>query len=198
MRRLLLAGAVAAALVGSPDRAQALTIRDIIELTRAGLGEEVLLALIEVDRGVYPIDPATLKQLKAAGVGDRVLVALVRSGRETPVEVPAPVPTDVPNEEDRAAQVVVIDHRDQPVERIREVPVAVPVFIPVSSSRHRHRLIDRTFDASDFVPFQSGPPAARPVRAPAPEPVYWGWGGKRRPETWDPSPGEVKPPDRRK
>jgi hypothetical protein len=197
MRRLLLAGAVVAALVGSPHQAQALTIRDIIELTRAGLGDDVLLALIEVDRGVYPIDPATLKQLKAAGVSDRVLVALVRSGREVPVDVPAP-PTEALNNEPPPAQVVVIDHRDQPVERIREVPVAVPVYIPVSSSRLRHRPVDRAFDAYDFVPFQSGPPAARPVRAPAPEPVYWGWGGKRRPDSWDPAPGEVKPPDRRK
>jgi hypothetical protein len=125
-----------------------------------------------------------------------VLVALVKSGREAPVEVPPPLTEPPPNQEPPEPQVVVIDHHDQPVERIREVPVAVPVFIPVSSSRLRHRPIDRSFDASEFVPFQSGPPAARPVRAP--EPVYWGWGGKRRPDSWDPARGEVKPPDRRK
>ncbi len=79
MRRVLL---LVVALLGFVARAEALTVRDIIELSRAGLGEEVLLALIDVDRGVYRIDNATLKSLKDAGVPERVIVALVRSGRE--------------------------------------------------------------------------------------------------------------------
>ena len=49
------------ALTFLPARADALTVRDVIELTRAGLGEEVLLALIEVDRSIFPIDAATIK-----------------------------------------------------------------------------------------------------------------------------------------
>ena len=52
MRRALV---FAVLLSGFVATAEALTIRDVIELTRAGLGEEVLLALIEVDRGVYAI-----------------------------------------------------------------------------------------------------------------------------------------------
>ena len=196
MRHVLLALGITAALAGSPRTAEALTVRDIIELARAGLGEDVMLALIEVDRGVYPIDAATLKQLKEAGVGDRVLVALVRSGRETP----APLPLPEAEAEPPAPQVVVIDHRDDETERVREVPVpvAVPVYIPVHTRSRYHdaHAPAGTYDASGFVPFQSGPPAARPV--PKQEPVYWGWGGKRRPDTWDPAPGEVRPRDRRK
>lgn len=194
MRHFVVVLGVMAALTGGARSADALTIRDIIELARAGLGEEVMLALIEVDRSVYPTDAATLKQLKDAGVSDRVLVALVRSGRETPA---APAPLAEPEAEVPQPQVVVIDHRD---ERVREVavPVAVPVYIPVHT-RPRHLdfpFRTGTYDASAFLPFQSGPPAARPV--PKPEPVYWGWGGQRRPDTWDPAPGEVKPPARRK
>ena len=68
--------------------AQAVTLRDIVELTKAGLGDEVLLALIDVDGGVFDIDAATLKSLKAAGVSERVIVALVRSGRERPPLLP--------------------------------------------------------------------------------------------------------------
>jgi hypothetical protein len=177
--------------------AEALTIRDVIELSRAGLGDEVLLALIEVDRGVYSIDPATLKQLKAAGVSERVIVALVRAGRELPPE-PAPLP--VADDQTSTPQVVVIDHHDEPpqvVERVREVPVAVPVFIPVTRSRH-HRPVDVSVDTSNFLPFQSGPPAVRPVQPRKTEPVYWGFGGKLRPDAWDPNPPGVKPHDRRK
>ena len=62
MRRFAL---IAIAILGLAARAEALTIRDIIELSRSGLGEDVLLALIEVDRGIYGIDTDTLKSLKA-------------------------------------------------------------------------------------------------------------------------------------
>src|SRR6185295_851092 len=72
-----------------PSRADALTVRDVVELTRAGLGEEVLLALIEVDRSIFPIDAATIKELKASGVSERVITAMVRSGREVPSTEPA-------------------------------------------------------------------------------------------------------------
>jgi hypothetical protein len=194
MRRLVLVVAAVALLAG---RAEALTIRDVIELARAGLGDEVLLALIEVDRGVYAIDPTTLKQLKAAGVSERVIVALVRSGRENPPE-PAPMP--LTENQAPTPQVVVIDHHDeqpQVVERVREVPVAVPVYIPVTRARH-HRSIDASVDTSNFIPFQTGPPAHQRVNPQKAEPVYWGFGGKLRPDAWDPTPAGVKPHDRRK
>lgn len=199
MRRLLLVGTMVATLSGT---AEALTIRDIIELTRAGIGEDVLLALIEVDRGVYAIDTPTLKQLKAAGVSDRVLVALVRSGRER-VESPEPLPV-IEDPDPPAPQVVVIEHHD-PVERVREVPVAVavPVYIPVAT-RRRHRPTDGIHDASSFLPFQSGPSVGRPVTPHKAEPVYWGWGGKLRPDAWQPTPApghdpkDVRQRDRRK
>ena len=50
MRRAFsLALAVFAAGILTAGRAEALSVRDVIELSKAGLGEEVLLALIEVD-----------------------------------------------------------------------------------------------------------------------------------------------------
>lgn len=194
MRRLFFVGITIAALAGT---AEALTIRDVIELTRAGLGDEVLLALIDVDRSIYAIDTATLKQLKKAGVSERVIVALVRSGREVRVEPPAPI-TDEPPSEAPAPQVVVVDHHDHPpVERVREVPVAVPVYVPIFT-RSRHRGVGRTHDTRDestFLPFQSGPPLVRPVEQRKAEPVYWGFGGKLRPDAWQPDP---KTTDRKK
>ena len=53
--RLALALAVLL-LAGAVSRAEALTIRDVIELTKAGISDEVLLALIDVDGGVYASD----------------------------------------------------------------------------------------------------------------------------------------------
>jgi hypothetical protein len=197
MRRLVCLLATALTLSAT---AEALTIRDVIELSRAGLGEDVLLALIDVDRGVYAIDTKTLKALKEAGVSEKVIVALVRSGREQTLEPP---PTPVFEEEPLPpppAQVVVIDHRD---DHVREVAVPVPVFVPVAigNPQFRSRRFTRpTVDpTSTFVPFQSGPPVARPQVVAPKQPVYWGFGGKLRPDAWNPEP--PKPPrqeDRRR
>src|SRR5690242_8272349 len=114
-----------------PASASALTVRDVVELTRAGLGDEVLLALIEVDRSIFPIDAATIKELKANGVSERVITAMVRSGREVPPPeaAPAPAVADAAPVAAPQPQVVVIEHHDPP--EMREVQVAVPVYIPV-------------------------------------------------------------------
>jgi hypothetical protein len=156
-----------------PVRAQALTVRDIVELSRAGLGDDVLLALIEVDPSVFPIDAATLKALRAAGVSDRVIVAMVRSSRTPPPPLDPVVGPDDPPQAP-APQVVVIEHHDAPI--IREVQVAYPVYIPIATRsgfrQHRDmRRDDRT-------------PAA---------PVYWGWGGTLRPDAWKPNVGPTVP-----
>ena len=181
MRRLAI---TVVALLGFVPAVEALTIRDVIELSRAGLGEEVLLAMIEVDGGVYQIDTATLKSLKAAGVPERVIVALVRSGRERPAP---PIPVAAPAEAPRAPepQVVVIDHQsEQPP---REVVVPVPIYVPVAVTRGSRRHVDKRHVPveSTYVPFQSGPPLHTP-HVPKSERVYWGFGGKLRPDAWQP------------
>ena len=107
-------------------RAEAVTIRDVIELSKAGLSEQVLLALIEVDRGVFAIDTATLKQLKEAGVSDAVIVALIRSGRTPPPEPSwrRARPT-AGAQQPREPEVIVIDHHDAPAPAAVPYPVAV-------------------------------------------------------------------------
>src|SRR3954466_15760028 len=105
LRRTLLACFSILAL--SAGRAEAVSVRDIIELSKAGLSDTVLLALIEVDRPVFPIDIATMKQLREAEGSDAVIVAMIKSGRPArdvahapiaaaPVEEPAPAPAPQP------------------------------------------------------------------------------------------------------
>jgi hypothetical protein len=186
MRRLL---AILTLALGPavPAGGQTLSTRDVIELSKAGLGEEVLLALVEVNRSVFPVDRETMKSLKDAGVPPTVIVAMVKSGRDQ-VEAPPPpqqpvapsqeVTTDVSTarerelerELDRAQE----REREREMERYRAdrrasqyvVPVAVPVYVPV-------------------------PVRPRPPVKPA-EPVYWGWDGKRRPDSWEPAPVREK------
>ena len=145
-------------------RAEAVTIRDVIELTKAGLSDDVLLALIEVDRTVFTIDTPTLKMLKDAGVSEPVIIAMIRSGRSTPPEaqvLPEPQPVEVappPAVEPQAVE------PPQPV--VREVPVPVPVAVPVA------------------VPVVVAP--ERRTRHECVHYEYWGFGGKLRPDAYAP------------
>lgn len=175
-------------------RAEAVTIRDVIELSKAGLSDQVLLALIEVDRGVFTIDTPTVKQLKEAGVSETVIVAMIRSGR-TPrarepelVPEPAPVPSSAPGPE-----VIVIDHHDAPSPAPAPIavpyPVAVPVYVQVPTRRFQgHDTITTTFPTDVGLVKARVPVPANCVKA---EPVYWGFGGKLRPGSWEPPPTVV-------
>jgi hypothetical protein len=172
--------------------ASALTVRDVVELTRAGLREDVILALIEVDPSVFPVDTATLKMLKQAGVSERVIVAMVRSGRThppAPTEPAAPVVIEeVPPPEPR---VIVIDHHDAPV--VREV--AVPVYVPVPVSNRRVHVEDRVSHVPDPVDaaLRQEVRDGRPIEQPRASPTYWGFGGQLRPDAWgQPAPAPVK------
>lgn len=172
----------------SAARAEAITLREIIELTQAGLSEEVLLALIEVDQRVFPVDPDTLKALKDGGVSPRVIVAIVKSGRTPQPQPDAAVPDSTVAEppDPPAPRVIVID---RPV--VHEVPVAVavPVYVGVGGrSRVRHRDEPYLVPPTPFVPFGSAAARTAEPMEPRkrPEPVYWGWGGKLRPDAWQP------------
>jgi len=198
MRRLVLLIIPLVTLI--PTAAHAMTVRDVIELTRAGLGEEIILTLIEVDPSVFPIDTATLKTLKDAGVSQRVIVAMVRSGRTQVPSDPAP-PTVV--EETRAPepQVVVIDHRD--AVQVQQVPVAVPIYVPVPVTNRRVHVSEHVgnerlanvpdpYDAARRASVRQDLPLDDPRvsggHARESQPVYWGNGGKLRPDAWQPTP----------
>jgi len=86
---------------------------------------EVLLALIEIDQRIFPVDPDTLRALKEGGVSERVIVAIVKSGRTVNPEADAPaaIAEALPPPE---PSVVYVD-RERPV--VREVAVPVPVAV---------------------------------------------------------------------
>lgn len=188
LRRSLLACLTVMALTAG--RAEAVTARDIIELSKAGLGDPVLLALIDVDRSQFAIDAATLKQLKQAGVSDAVIVAMIRSGREDRDPLPpAPAAEPLPQAEAPQPQVVVIDHHDAAPQ---PVVVPVPVYVPVDTRLANGRRHGDT--VTTILPTDQGLVKARvpvPPNCVKAEPVYWGFGGKLRPGSWQPQPTVV-------
>jgi hypothetical protein len=179
-----------------PAQSQAVTAREILELSRAGLGEEVLLALIEVDGGVFTLDTEMLKSLKEARVSERVILAMVRSGRNRPVDaVPPPVMTDPPVDPRPAIapepQVIVIEHERPVVEH-----VGIPVYVAVPQGRvvPRNRRVHQLQHPFDPSPGFGAPLPVSPAPAAVnPEPVYWGWGGRLRPDAWKP-PNHIEKP----
>src|SRR5262245_46210492 len=192
IRRAAVACLVVLALTAG--RAEAVTLRDIMELSKAGLSDSVLLALIEVDRSLFAIDTATIKKLKEAGVSDVVIVAMIRSGREQPPEPPPapPVvvdPQDPPNE----PRIVVIDHHDAPqAPVVYPVPVAVPVYAPFAATglvdgavRRNSNVVKATVQTDQGIVRARVPLPINCVNA---QPVFWGFGGKLRPGSWEPPP----------
>ena len=116
-------------------RARAVTLEDIVELSQAGIGEVVLIELVEMDDIAYPLTPSRLRALKGAGVSDQVLLALLRSGRSADDDRPAAARRHDPprtrrsdgcRTRPRAACVPVVTSI---------VPVPVPVLVPTRPAR---------------------------------------------------------------
>jgi hypothetical protein len=190
VRRTII-GLAAMLMLSVATSAQAVTIRDIIDLTQAGLGDQVLLALIEVDGGVFDIDADTLATLQRAGVSEAVIVALVRSGR---VRQPEQVPdqTATMSSERASPQIVVVQSPPSVVHDTVEVPVPVYVGVPVVVHQRQGHARSAATSAPQGLPQLTSPLASRPYLTDTPpqptpaQPVYWGWGGKLRPDAWQP------------
>lgn len=159
MRRLLIAFSLT---LGIAAPAHAVSLHDLIDLSRSGLSDDILIALVESERSVFRLTPEDLKELKAQGLSDRLLLHLLQTPAlreeaarveaferrlEIASQAPQPAPAAAPDPE-----VIVID---------RVETIAVPVYVP--------------------VPYWGLPdPSGREATAP----VYWGYGGKRRPDAW--------------
>ncbi len=171
------------ALGASPARA--VTVHEILDLVAAGVSDEVIVALIEADDEPFDLDANQILDLRAAGVSDRVLVAMLRSGRRTAPLAP-PEPAVHPQ---RAAWRTVVPGvvptgRQAHWAHLRAAFVPVPVLVtPVPGSG---------VSASGLTGFGASAPVLTgfevlPPRAPAAAsqaPVFWGWGGTRRPDAW--------------
>jgi hypothetical protein len=71
----------------TPSTASAVSVHEIVGLSRSGVSDEVILTLIERDNTIFTIDPDQLVALKKQGVSQAVVLAMLRSGRQ-----PAPAP----------------------------------------------------------------------------------------------------------
>ena len=73
--------AVLIALFGTSARLSAVTVDQIVSLSKAGVSEAVILALLDRDRTMLTIDPEQLVTLKREGLSDTLIMAMLRNGR---------------------------------------------------------------------------------------------------------------------
>jgi len=145
---------LALALLCLPATARAVTVRDIIELTKAGLSDEIITALIDADRTMFTLDAGQIVELKRAGVTPVVLLKMVRSRREFEPPADAPVaadPTPLVTQPD-APQVVVIGAQPSLPSPL-EVLVPYYVTVPIWGTHPRHTPV---LPAAPFMPSEAG------------------------------------------
>lgn len=169
--RPMLASALLVLVSATP--ASAVTIRDLLNLRAAGLSDDVLIALIETDGSMFRLSADDVISLHRQGLSERVILAMIDTARRALAADPQfPEPqSDVaalPQEPIEPPVTVNVTQTNEqfvevPVLQVVEVPVAIPVAVPVvikDKDRDRH-------------------PDAK-----SSQPVYWGFGGQRRPDTW--------------
>ena len=160
----------------------AVTSQEIVALTKAGVSEPIILALIERDKTIFTIGPEQLLALQKDGVSDTVILAMIRSGREEPPPqvAPAPPPPAPPYDTPEPNVVIVgqgpgrstsIDSYNGGVPYVMPYFFALPYPVPVQGRVARsHRAVrEMIVPASPFGMPESqllAPPL--PVGTPAP------------------------------
>src|SRR5262245_8711140 len=65
-----------------PSAASAVTLEQIVSLSKSGVSEPIILALIDRDKTVFTIEPEQLVQLRRDGLSETIILAMLKSGRE--------------------------------------------------------------------------------------------------------------------
>jgi hypothetical protein len=161
MARFRIVAVVLAAILCAPIAASAVTVEQIVALSKAGVSEAVILALIDRDRSVLTIDPEQLVALKRDGLTDTVLMAMLKSGRDEAEDaaraVSAANAASVLASLDTAPSVVIVGHGpDRPntghtedyYRDIRDgvrLPAAIPLLSPYAGGVFDHGIGARGF-----------------------------------------------------
>lgn len=116
MSRLIAALALVLVFAPRPVAAGDLTLRDVIELQRSGLGDELLVAVIEADGGPFQLSMADVLDLRSYGMSERVISALLRTDARRGGSAETPAVTVQQHVTQVAPTVVIVnDHDDRPM-----------------------------------------------------------------------------------
>jgi hypothetical protein len=135
------AGLTTVFVLALPGSASAVSTRDLIELAKAGLSDEVLVALIEADGTEFHLDAPKILELREAGLSEQVIMAMIKNTRPAPPPdastaqaLPAP-PAGAPQSD---PYFVIIGDKppEPPPPQETYVMPWVPWVVPVHTPRH--------------------------------------------------------------
>ncbi len=182
-------------------RALAVTIQELLDF-KGKLSDDVLIALIESDGSVFHLSIGDVAALKEKGLSERVILAMLKTATKQQT-TPAPPPVAQPPV-DASGQPATQYAPDQmppavaePTDQQPAAPKA-PVVVNVRQDVTQHVDQPQQSTQPGYSPYYAyplgyyqyggfigAPVVNRPVVPAAP--VYWGWGGQRRPDSWQPS-----------
>jgi hypothetical protein len=119
--------------------ALAVSERDLVALAQAGLSDDVLVALVEADDTVFPLDAPRILELRQQGLSERVIMAMLKNGRRTPhapaqqvgsrMSPPLDPPTAVPD--DPPSLVVIGEQPPAPPAVVQQTSVVIVPWVPI-------------------------------------------------------------------
>jgi hypothetical protein len=155
--------------------AAATTVEQLVALSRAGLEDDILIALIETDGSRFVLNAEEILALYQQGLSNRVIRAMQATARR-PQAAPPPRDSFVP------ASGVVENAPAVPPQAVSPTRPAADVNVNQYVTQRVEVEAPRHIQTVHIpVPVYLQTPV---VRKPEP-PVYWGWGGQRRPDSWD-------------
>jgi len=132
---------LAAALACLPMKVSAVTLDQVVAMTKAGVSDAVILELIAREKMLLTIAPDQVVELQRAGVSDSVILALLKSGvaveQRAPIDAAAltpagPIVAFVGHGAERP-NTTAYDFAEAP--RVVVVPVPVPYGLPFGGGR---------------------------------------------------------------
>ena len=144
-RCLAVAAGAVLLVAATSSPALAVSTRDLVELSKAGLGDDVLVALIEADGTIFNLDAPKILELRAAGVTERVIIAMLRNAsRPAPAAAPTEAdpralaaPSPAPAEQDGAPYFVIIGEKP-PAPAPLPTPTYFVPWIPWTGTQVHH------------------------------------------------------------
>lgn len=198
--RILLASAI---FIGpAASFAAAATVQDLVKLKAAGLSDDILIALIESDGSVFHLKADDVIAIRRDGLSEKVILAMLATATKAAAASSAARPSTAaaptasrqagaapspfqgnapyaPDVEDASSQITQITQPQVPA------PVVINITQKVEQRVDAPRERESRPVYTTYPYYVAIPVAVRPlVPVKTPEPVYWGFGGQRRPDTW--------------
>ena len=168
----------------------ATSIRDLVQLKAAGLSDDILIALIQSDGSVFNLTADDIIEVRRQGLSEPVILAMLATRKRQPAAIVTREANPPALAAAGSSEATMTPENEATAQSSQYETVETP---PVTVKVEQHVTQTQTFEAPEpqvqYVPY----PVAYPVYPVVPihdrkpvKPLYWGFGGERRPDSWQP------------